>query len=80
MEDNKEFTTLCIHTKTGDVHAHVNGNILPIRKLNDGRYCFISKTKVLKNTLHISPLGKPSKYANIFNEEGQKAIIEYMKS
>ena len=76
----KEIEGFCTNTETGVSYAYVNGIKREIKRFNDGTYIFVSSTKVLPNIKHISPIGKPTKYANIFNEEGQISIENYLKS
>lgn len=78
MENVKEFDYLFTNTQTGAIYAQVKDTKREIRTLNDGRYIFISSNKVLSETMHISPIGKPPKYANIFNANGQKEIKEFI--
>lgn len=44
------------------------------------KYGFVSTTKVLEKAIHISPIGKPTKYFNEFNGLDQKEIESWMSS
>ena len=67
-------------TKTGDCYIVTLDNVE--RKLVEmnKKYGFNSTSKVLNKTLHISPIGKPVKYFNEFNEADQQEISDWINS
>jgi len=71
-----EFEFLCYNTQTRDVFAYINGKKHAIKHFN-GRYCFISNSKILDKTIFVGTI-KKTKYANIFNEAGQEKIIKFI--
>lgn len=75
-----EIKHKAFNTQTGNCYVITNDNIKRSIIKANGLYGFISNNKVLENTLHISPIGKPAKYFNEFNEADQKEISDWINS
>lgn len=65
------------NTLNGNVYVIVKGIKRDICTTNSGKYGFISKNKILDEWAFIGNI-KKLKYINIFNEESQKKIEDFI--
>ena len=80
-----ETISIAINTTNDKVQVSLGDNIYRDIKVfthpitNEKYFCFISSKKILENTYLLSGIfAKKTEYANIFNEEYQKKISEYI--
>lgn len=69
-----------VNTNNGNCYIVTKDGIKRSLVTSNKKYGFISATKILENAIHISPIGKPTKYFNEFNESDQKEIESWMSS
>ena len=74
---SKEIEGFVQNTSNGDVYVIVKGIKRNICITNSGKYGFISNNKILDEWLFVGSI-KKIKYINIFNEESQKKIKDFI--
>ena len=74
---SKEIEGLVQNTSNGNVYVIVKGIKRNICTTNSGKYGFISNDKILDEWLFVGSI-KKIKYINIFNEESQKKIEDFI--
>ena len=67
------------NTSNGNVYVIVKGIKRNICTTNSGKYGFISNDKVLEDCAFVGNI-KKIKYLNIFNEQSQKKIKDFINS
>lgn len=67
------------NTSTGDVYVIVKGVKRNVCTTNSGKFGFISNEKILDEWVFVGNMKKP-KCLNIFNEENQKKIKDFINS
>lgn len=67
------------NTSNGNVYVIVKGIKRNICTTNSGKYGFISNEKVLDDCVFVGNI-KKIKYINIFNEQSQKKIEDFLNS
>lgn len=80
MNTNTEIRRMSTNTKNGDCYIYTMDDKRRTLVIIDNMYGFLSSNKILNKTRHISPIGKPTKYFNEFNEDDQKAIKEWINN
>ena len=74
---SKEIEGFVQNTSNGNVYVIVKGIKRNICTTNSGKYGFISNDKILDEWLFVGSI-KKIKYINIFNEESQKKIEDFI--
>jgi trehalose-6-phosphate synthase len=69
-----------INTKNGSLIIITNDGTERSLRVLGGKYGFESTKKILDEAIHMSPIGKPTKYFNVFNEVDQEEIEKWVNS
>jgi hypothetical protein len=69
-----------INTTNGSLIIITNDGTERSLRVFGSKYGFESSKKILDETIHMSPIGKPTKYFNVFNDIDQKEIENWVNS
>jgi hypothetical protein len=77
---NTDIKHKVINTTNGSLIIITNDGVERSLRVFGSKYGFESSKKILDENIHMSPIGKPTKYFNVFNEIDQKEIENWVNS